>query len=103
MIRTTSSGSSVTWSMSRSVAETVPSGTSVVRIQSSSPDQYGDAHQHDREVAHLAGLDQGQGLEQLVHGPEAAGQDHEAVRVLHEHDLAGEEVAELDAQVDVRR
>ena len=50
----------------------------------------------------LARLDQRQRLEQLVERPEAARQDHERVGVLHEHDLAGEEVAELDAEVDVR-
>ena len=75
--------------------------TSVSRIQSSSPAQY-RPDQHDREVADLAGLDEREGLEQLVHRPEAAGQDDEPVGVLHEHDLAGEEVAELDAEVDVR-
>ncbi len=50
----------------------------------------------------LRGLDQGQRLEQLVERPEPAGVDHERVGVLHEHDLAGEEVAELDAEVHVR-
>ena len=54
------------------------------------------------KCADLAGLDQGQRLEQLVQRAEAAGQDHERVGVLHEHHLAGEEVAELDAEVDVR-
>ena len=49
----------------------------------------------------LAGLDQRQRLEQLVERPEAARQDHERVRVLHEHRLPGEEVVELDRHVDV--
>ena len=62
----------------------------------------GPADQHDREVADLAGLDQGQRLEQLVERAEATRQDDEAVGVLHEHHLAGEEVAELDPEVDVR-
>ena len=52
-------------------------------------------------AADLAGLDEGERLEQLVERPEPAGQDDEGVRVLHEHRLAGEEVAELDAEVDV--
>ena len=47
------------------------------------------------------GLDQGQGFEQLVEGPEATGEDHEGLRVLDEHHLADEEVVELDSQVDV--
>ena len=46
------------------------------------------------------GLHQGQRLEQLVEGAEAAGQHDEALGVLHEHRLAGEEVAEVDADVD---
>ena len=52
-------------------------------------------------MADLAGLDEGQRLEQLVEGAEAAGQDHEPIGVLDEHHLAREEVAELDAEVDV--
>ena len=47
------------------------------------------------EVA-LAGLDQGQELEGLVQGAEAAGQQQEGVRLLKEGDLAGEEVVEVD-------
>ena len=66
------------------------------------PAQYSRPDEDDREVADLAGLDEGQRLEQLVERAEAAGQDHERVGVLHEHRLAGEEVAELDAEVDVR-
>ena len=31
--------------------------------------------------------------------PEPAGQDNESLRILHEHGLAGEEVAEVDAKV----
>jgi hypothetical protein len=53
-------------------------------------------------VPDLAGLDQRQRLEQLVHRPEAARQDDERAGVLHEHRLAGEEVPELDAEIDVR-
>jgi hypothetical protein len=62
----------------------------------------GRPDQDHREVPHLAGLDEGQRLEQLVEGPEPARQDHEPVGVLYEHGLAREEVAELDAEVDVR-
>src|SRR5206468_5358419 len=57
--------------------------------------------QNDREVLDLAGLSKRQRLEELVESAEAAGEDHEASRVLHEHVLAYEEVAELDAEVDV--
>ena len=58
--------------------------------------------QHDREVEHLAGLDQGQRLEQLVGRAEAAREDAEALGRLHEHRLAGVEVVEDQAEVDVR-
>src|SRR6266566_4945147 len=59
------------------------------------------ADQDDRELGDLAGGDQGQRLEQLVHGAEPAGQHHERLRVLDEDRLAHEEVAELQADVDV--
>ncbi|CAM5733374.1 hypothetical protein SFUMM280S_04443 [Streptomyces fumanus] len=52
------------------------------------------AEQDDREAGHLLGLHQGEGLEELVQGAEAAGQDHEALRVLDEHHLPDEEVPE---------
>ena len=58
------------------------------------------AEEDDREVEHLAGLDQGQRLEQLVQGPEAAGEHDEPLRRLHEHRLAGVEVPERDADVE---
>ena len=60
-----------------------------------------DAHQHDRELGHLARLRQRHRLEELVERAEAAGQHDEAVGVLEEHHLAREEVAEVDAEVDV--
>src|SRR5688500_1142763 len=59
------------------------------------------AIQDDREVLDLAGLDEGQRLEQLVERPESNRKDDEALRVLHEHDRAHAEVAELHAEVDV--
>jgi hypothetical protein len=62
----------------------------------------GVTHEDDREVPDLAGLDEGERLEQLVERPEPAGHDHERVRVLHEHRLAGEEVVELHREVHVR-
>ena len=49
----------------------------------------------------LAGLGQRERLEELIEGAEAAGEDDETTRVLDEHVLADEEIAELDAQVDV--
>ena len=58
------------------------------------------AHEHEREGTNLPGLDQGRGFEELVHGAETARHDDETLRVLHEHGLAGEEVAEVDAAVD---
>ena len=60
------------------------------------------ADQHDREVHDRPGLDQRQRLEQLVEGAEAAGEDHEAHRRLHEHRLARVEVLEAEPEVDVR-
>ncbi len=59
-------------------------------------------HQDQGEVLDLAGLDQRRALEDLVHGAEAAGEDHEGVGVLDQHHLADEEVAELEPAVDVR-
>ncbi len=53
-----------------------------------------------REAGHLLRLHQGERLEQLVQGAEAAGQNHEALRVLHEHRLADEEVTEVQPEVD---
>ena len=60
------------------------------------------ADEDDRVVDRLAGLDQGQHLEQLVERPVAARQDDDRVRVAHEHQLAGEEVVEGEADVDSR-
>src|SRR5947209_6582186 len=59
------------------------------------------AEQDHRERRHLAGLHQGQRLEQLVHGAKATRQDDERLCVLHEHRLAREEVAEVQPDVDV--
>ena len=64
------------------------------------PAPVGGADQHDREAGDLLGLHQGHRLEQLVEGAEPAGQHDEALGVLDEHRLAGEEVAEVDAEVD---
>ncbi len=58
------------------------------------------AVQHDREPRHLRGLHERERLERLVQRAEAAGHDHERLRVLHEHRLAGEEVAEVHAEID---
>ncbi len=52
-------------------------------------------------MGHLAGLHQSDGLKQLIQRPEATGEHDEALGVLHEHRLASEEVAEVDAEVDV--
>ena len=60
------------------------------------------ALEDDRVVDRLAGLDQRQGLEELVKGPEAAREDDEGLGVAHEHQLPREEVVELDAEIDVR-
>ena len=52
-------------------------------------------------IDRLAGLDQGERLEELVERAEAAREDHERVGVANEHQLPDEEVVELDAEVDV--
>src|SRR5919106_3967234 len=59
------------------------------------------ADEHHRELGDLPGLDERERLPELVHGPEAAGEDHEPTRVADEHDLADEEVVELEADVAV--
>ena len=73
---------------------------SVSRIQSSSPDQYSVPNSTIGNLVTLRGLHQSQRLEQLVERAEPAGQADERLRVLHEHRLAREEVAEVDAEVD---
>ena len=80
----------------------VPLGEHGVRepVDQSAPELR--VHEDDREVADLLGLPQRGRLEQLVHRPEAAGEDDEAARVAHEHDLAREEVVEVELDVDVR-
>ena len=50
----------------------------------------------DRRRLGLARLQQGEELERLVLGAEAAGQDGVGVGLLDQHQLAGEEVAHLD-------
>ena len=67
--------------------------------QSTSGLQYSVPAQDHREVVDLAGLDERQRLEQLVERAEPAGKDDEALRVLHEHRLAHEEVAEVQREV----
>ena len=97
----TSSGSSVTWKSAEIQLADRARREHRVAHPVQQPGPVRPADQDDRELPHLAGLDQRQRLEQLVERAETAGQDDEAVGVLHEHDLAGEEVAELDAEVDV--
>src|SRR5690625_4330588 len=58
------------------------------------------AHQHDGKAGDLAGLHQGQRFEEFVECAETAGQDNKALRVFDEHDLAHEEVAEVNAHID---
>ena len=53
------------------------------------------AEEDHGELVDLAGLDQRERLEQLVERAEAAGKDDERVRVLDEHRLPHEEVAEV--------
>src|SRR5712691_4431046 len=59
------------------------------------------AEEDDRKVLDLPGLRERQRFEQLIEGAEPAGEDDKPAGVLDEHVLADEEVAELDAEVDV--
>lgn len=63
------------------------------------------AEQDHREVADRRGLDQREGLEQLIKRPIAARRDNEGAGVADEHHLAREEVAEakLDVQIGIGR
>src|SRR5205823_7931083 len=54
------------------------------------------------EMIELARLDQYQRLEELVERPESARKDEERGRILHEHRLPHEEVAEVDQRIEVR-
>ena len=101
MIRTASAGSSVEWSRSTSLGEISPFGEQLACTQSSISPQKSRADQDDREVPHLAGLDQRQRLVELVERAEAAGEDDEALGRLHEHRLAGVEVLERHRDVAV--
>src|SRR5687767_5418287 len=56
--------------------------------------------QDHREVLDLPRLDQRERLEQLVQRAEAAREDDKSLRVLDEHRLAHEEVAEVERDVD---
>jgi hypothetical protein len=53
-------------------------------------------HEHHRHDLAASGLDQRQRLEALVVGAEAAREQRDRVGLLHEHQLAGEEVPEVD-------
>ena len=61
-------------------ARSIPAASSSSRIQSRSAGPVARVEEHDREVLDLPGLDQRQRLEELVERPEAAGEDHEALR-----------------------
>ena len=102
-IRSTSAGSSVTCSRSRSPGEIFHSPCTRWLQPVEQPGPIGAAHEHDREVADLPGLDQGERLEQLVERAEAAREDHERARVADEHDLAREEVVEAQRHACPRR
>src|SRR6185436_20760213 len=59
------------------------------------------AEKNDGESVDLTRLNQRQRLEQLVESSESAREDNECHRVLDEHRLADEEVAEIDQRIDV--
>ena len=55
----------------------------------------GLVHEHEREDARLARLHEREHLEAFVHRAEAAGEKRDGVRLLHEVQLAGEEIVEV--------
>src|SRR6266496_2114991 len=59
------------------------------------------AHEHERKVADLSRLDERRRLGHFVQRPEAAGHRDVPVGVLHEHDLANEEVSKRHPPVEV--
>jgi len=94
-------GPSVRVTRSKSSSDIAPCFSTTARIQSSRPFQYDVPNSTIGKCSILARLRQGQRLEELVERAQAAWEDHESPRVLDEHVLAHEEVAELDAEVDV--
>jgi len=59
------------------------------------------AHEQHRELGDLPGLDERERLPELVHRPVTAREDHEPAGVAHEHDLAREEIVEVERDVAV--
>lgn len=55
----------------------------------------------DRELNHLVGLDEGDGLGEFVEGAEAARHGDVALGIAHEDGLADEEIVEVDVLVGV--
>src|SRR5690606_12866189 len=53
------------------------------------------ANQYDREPGNFTGLDQGNGLKELVHRAESSRQDNKPLGILHEHDFPDKEIIEL--------
>src|SRR3954447_3154439 len=53
-------------------------------------------NEHNWDNERLAGLHQGERFEPFIHGSEAAGKKSESMRLLHEVQLAGEEVIEIN-------
>ncbi len=60
------------------------------------------SHEDEGKIADFAGLDEGRDFKEFIECAEAAGQADEGVGVFDEHDLADEEVAELNEAIDVR-
>ena len=100
---TASSAVSTSLISSRSAAPTMPRSSTELDDPVQQPLPVRAADEDDREADHLVRLDEGQRLEELVERAEPAGQHDEPLGVLHEHRLAGEEVPEVHAEVDVLR
>jgi hypothetical protein len=90
MILMTSSGSSAIRMRSSSSCPILPLGQHRFLEPAEEAAPVGAADQDDRELGDLAGGDEGEGLEHLVHRAEAAGEDHEGLGVLDEDGLPDE-------------
>ena len=94
-------GSSVRVRSARSSGETIPSASALRRTHSSSGVQYASPISTTGKCITLPVWISVERLEQLVGRAEAAGEDAEPLGRLHEHRLAGVEVVEDEAEVDV--
>ena len=58
-------------------------------------------HENERKGTNFLALDESHGFKQFIESAETAGHDDIGARIFDQHDLAGEEVVEIEALVDV--